>query len=58
MEGLIMRYLLTMEVNGKVIQIVHQQPISYMSGYLQAMLDNNQEVIIGEGAIKLLKDKK
>ena len=57
MEGLIMRYCVTMEINGKVIQVVHEQPISYLAGYLQALLDNNQEVIIGEGAIKLLKGK-
>ena len=57
MEGLIMRYCVTMEINGKAIQVVHHDPVSYFAGYLQAMLDNNQDVIIGEGAIRQLKDK-
>ena len=52
-----MRYCVTMEINGKAIQVVHHDPVSYFAGYLQAMLDNNQDVIIGEGAIRQLKDK-
>jgi hypothetical protein len=52
----VMRYLITMKVNGKVIQKVCSNPITYISGYLQCLLDHNDEVILDDVAIKPLKN--
>ena len=51
-----MRYLITMKVNGKVIQKVCSNPITYISAYLQCLLDHNDEVILDDVAIKHLKN--
>ena len=58
MEGLIMRYCITLQVNGKVSNFVWvgDDPICYLSGYLQAMLDHNDEVTLDDVVIKRLKD--
>ena len=53
-----MRYMITLQVNGKVSQrdFYGSNPITYISGYLQAMLDHNDEVVLDDVAIKRLKD--
>ena len=57
-----MRYSITLQVNGKVSNFVWigNDPICYLSGYLQAMLDDielyNNEVILDDVAIKRLKN--
>jgi len=59
MEGLIMRYLITMKVNGKVTQEVYvgETPIAFITGYLQAKLDNGDDPIwLDDLVIKRLKD--
>ena len=52
-----MNYCITLQVNGKVIQKVCSNPITYIAGYLQCLLDNNDEVILDDVAIKRLKEK-
>ena len=54
----IMKYMITLQVNGKVSQKVYcgDNPITYIAGYLQAMLDHNDEVTLDDLAIKRLKD--
>ena len=59
MEGLIMRYLITMKVNGKVTQEVYvgETPIAFITGYLQAKLHNGDDPIwLDDLVIKRLKD--
>ena len=53
-----MRYSITLQVNGKVSNFVWvgDDPISYLSGYLQAMLDHNDEVMLDDVVIKRLKN--
>ena len=53
-----MKYVITLQVNGKVSQKVYcgTDPITYIAGYLQAMLDHNDEVTLDDVAIKRLKD--
>ena len=54
-----MRYLITMKVNGKVTQEVYigETPIAFITGYLQAKLDNGDDPIwLDDIVIKRLKD--
>ena len=54
-----MRYLITLKVNGKVTQEVYvvETPIVFITGYLQAMLNNDEDPIwLDDLVIKRLKD--
>ena len=53
-----MRYCITLQVNGKVSNFVWvgDDPICYLSGYLQAMLAHIDEVTLDDVVIKRLKD--
>ena len=57
MEGA-MKYCITLQVNGKVSQKVYcgVDPITYIAGYLQAMLDHNDNVVLDDVAIRRIDD--
>ena len=59
MEGVMRRYLITLEVNGKISQNVYEgdNPIVYITGYLQAMLDHSGSIELQfDAAIKRLSN--